>query len=1141
MKCTESGIRISATDLSNHLSCRHVTTLDLQVARGERSAPSWAAPDLAVIRERGQRHEEAYLDHLVLQKKMKIVNLVEIKDEKELIQLTRKLMEEGAEVIAQGALQREDWFGRPDVLLRVPKHSAKWHWSYEAADTKLARQTKAATILQLGLYSELLETVQGTEPEWMWVIPPGESFEGEAYRVAEYAAYFRYVKRQLVSAIQNGSMTHTYPEPVAHCEVCRWFRECDTKRRADDHLSLVAGIRRQQRNQLEEWDTDTMAKLAVLPIPLNQKPPHGSREAIERVREQARVQVQGRREDRLVHEALLPIEDGMGLCRLPKPCPDDLFLDLEGDPFVGESGLQYLFGFAFVESGQLRYEKRWALNREEERKAFEWLVDEIMRRRKANPRMHVYHFGAYEPAALKRLMGMYATREDEIDRMLRAGVMVDLHQTFKQSTRASVEEYSLKKIEAFYGFERETPLDRSRAAMRYVEHRLELGWGNEEFPEDTRETMEGYNSEDCFSAAKLHDWLEEQRRALIELGTEVQRFVDRDEEASEELDERQKRVAALVEKLTVSIPGNPQERDEDQQATWLLAQLLDWHRREKKAAYWEGYRLADLDDDDLLEERAGLAGLKFIERLEAQKVPVDRYQFPKQEIEVRCEKELYHKGEKFGTVVAVNMLLRTVDVKKTKKTAELHPPAVYVWERPYDVKQQAESLFRIGEWVAENGIDKRGRYRAGRDLLLRKPPRLEEKEKLEQQASETPEETSVRIVKVLGDSVFAIQGPPGSGKTHIGARMICELVRLGKKIGVTALSHKVIRNLLDKVVEAAKEKETKNVHCLHRDKDGEESEGVEVAKKSNEQALDALVSGKANVVGGTSWLWSPAGSYGAVDVLFIDEAGQMSLADVLAVSQAAKKLVLLGDPQQLEQPLQGTHPEGAEKSALEHLLNGRKTISEAMGFLLPQTWRLHPDICKFTSSVFYENKLHSHPITASRVLDGHPWLSGAGLWFVPVQHEGNRSSSPEEVEVVSRIVCGLLKPGVQWFSNKGPIRKLKEEDVLIVAPYNAQVADLAASLPKMRIGTVDKFQGQEAPIVIYSLTTSSPEEAPRGMEFLYSLNRLNVATSRAMSTVILVASPLLFEPECRTPRHMQLASAFCRFAEMAHLPTSPSQ
>jgi uncharacterized protein len=350
---------------------------------------------------------------------------------------------------------------------------------------------------------------------------------------------------------------------------------------------------------------------------------------------------------------------------------------------------------------------------------------------------------------------------------------------------------------------------------------------------------------------------------------------------------------------------------------------------------------------------------------------------------------------------------------------------------------------------------------------------------------------------------------------------------------VSALSHKVIRKLLDDVVEAAQELDLHSVRCTQVDKNGEASDGVAIVKDGKE-AWDALQSGIANVVGGTSWVWSPEKAFDLVDVMFIDEAGQMSLADVLAVSQAAKRLVLLGDPQQLERPTKGSHPDGAEKSALEHLLNGRKTIAADMGFLLPESWRLHPKICAFTSECFYDEKLGSHAFARSRVIEGHPWVRGAGLWFVPVEHEGSRNSSAEEVEVVARIVEGLVKPEVQWLRGAGNPRRLKEdEDILIVAPYNAQVSDLLVRLPRVRIGTVDKFQGQEAPVVIYSLATSSPEEAPRGMEFLYSLNRLNVATSRAMTAVIVVGSPRLFEPECRTPRQMQLANGLCAYREMA--------
>src|SRR6185437_11993423 len=246
--------------------------------------------------------------------------------------------------------------------------------------------------------------------------------------------------------------------------------------------------------------------------------------------------------------------------------------------------------------------------------------------------------------------------------------------------------------------------------------------------------------------------------------------------------------------------------------------------------------------------------------------------------------------------------------------------------------------------------------------------------------------------------------------------------------------------------------------------------------------------------------------------LIVDEAGQMALANVLAVAQSAKSVVLLGDPQQLEQPLRGSHPDGAELSALEHFLNGAKTIPPERGLFLERTWRLHPELCRFTSEVFYENRLASREGLQLQKIEGHPWLSNSHLWWVPVQHSGNQSAAEEEVEAVASLVKSLLGAGVTWTDDEGARRPLELTDILIVAPYNAQVFDLRESIPGGAIGTVDKFQGQQAPVVIYSLATSSPEDAPRGMEFLYSLNRLNVATSRAQTMVSSSQVPGFWSP-----------------------------
>jgi uncharacterized protein len=259
----------------------------------------------------------------------------------------------------------------------------------------------------------------------------------------------------------------------------------------------------------------------------------------------------------------------------------------------------------------------------------------------------------------------------------------------------------------------------------------------------------------------------------------------------------------------------------------------------------------------------------------------------------------------------------------------------------------------------------------------------------------------------------------------------------------------------------------------------------------------------------------------------------MSLANVLACAAAARNLVLLGDPQQLEQPQQAAHPEGSEVSALEHLLEGHETMPAERGLFLGESWRLHPSICSYTSELFYEGKLKAHASLAAQKISGATPFAGKGLFYVPVEHEGNQSSSPEEAGQVARIVRGLITPGVAWTNREGLTSPISLNDVLIVTPYNAQITEIAARLPGARIGTVDKFQGQEAPIVIYSTATSTPEEAPHGMGFLFNRHRLNVATSRARCVVILVGNPRLFEPECRTPEQMRMANAFCRYLELA--------
>jgi uncharacterized protein len=1126
MKKVGDSFALSATDLVGYLHCHHLMVLDRAVAEGALAKPKVWDPLLQILSERGAAHEQGYIEHLT-KAGLDVTRIDGIEVTNEAAAETLAAMRRGVPVIAQGALLDHGWNGRADILRRVEVPSAWGSWSYEAIDAKLARETKAGAILQLCLYSELLAAAQKLAPESMYVVAPWSDFVPQQYRFADYAAYFRKVKRALQTAMASPGADNTYPDPIDHCEICRWREVCDKRRRDDDHLCLVAGISKLQINELKAHGIATVQSLAGMP--LEWKPDRGSGDSYVRVREQARIVVEARAAGVGKFE-LLPVEAGFGLTRLPEPSDGDIFLDLEGDPFVGEHGLEYLFGYAFKDAHRaLVYEASWALSRTEEKRAFETFVDFVMARWAQFPGLHIYHYAPYEPAALKRLMGRYATREEEIDRMLRAGLFVDLYQVVRHGLRASVESYSIKRLEPFYQFERAMPLADANVALANLQANLELG-DVLSVSDEIKAKVRAYNEDDCRSALALRDWLELQRSKLIADGADVPRPKHGDGAPNERITDWLIKINALIGRLTADVPADPVERDEEQQARWILANVLDWHRREEKAVWWEYFRLADLSAEELLEERAGLSSLVFVGAVGGTaKAPIHRYHFPPQETEIRGGEELRNVGgAKLGRVEAISFLDNSVEIKKRQDTAGLHPQAAFA-HTYVDTKVMAEALLRIGEYVADDGLCGDGPYQAARDLLLRQSPRIGS-EPLHR-AGETTVEAAVRLCAHLAGGILPIQGPPGAGKTFTGARMICELVRRGWKVGITANSHKVIRNLIDATIKAADELGI-DLQCCQKADEVEAPQHRLSFAKSNDELFAALRT-SASVGGGTAWLWSRPDAFETVDVLFVDEAAQMSLANVLAVSQAAKTVVLIGDPQQLDQPTQGSHPDGTDVSALDHILGGEQTIARDKGLFLEETWRLHPAICAYTSELFYDGKLRSRGGLEQQVIKGAGPVNGSGLYFLPVAHSGNQNCSPEEAQEAGKLVKAIIAGNATWVDREGNEKPITLNDILIITPYNAQVFEIEQCLPGARAGTVDKFQGQEAAIAIYSTATSSHADAPRGMEFFYSLNRLNVATSRAKCVSILISSPQIFEAECRTPRQIQLANAFCRFFELA--------
>jgi predicted RecB family nuclease len=1045
MKNTRDIYELTASDLVGYLNCRHLAALERKVAEGTLKKPYTEDSLLKILWERGLIHERSYVEHLT-KAGLEVVRIEGIEVTSAAAAETVAAMKKGVQVIVQGALAHGGWVGRADILRRVELPSALGGWSYEAVDTKLARETKAGAVLQLCLYSDLIKEVQGLPPEYMSVVVPWSDFEPQQYRFTDYAAYFRRVRWELLQSLSKAEAEPTYPDPNEHCEICGWRAACERRRRADDHVCLVAGISKLQINELTDSGFPTMKTLATMPLPLDWKPERGSAEAYSRVRKQARIQVEAREAGELRFE-LLAVEPGFGLTRLPEPSDGDIFLDLEGDPFSGEHGLEYLFGYVSSDGrGALTYRHTWGLSRADEKLGFQGFLDFVMARWAEFPGMHIYHYAPYEPAALKRLMGRYATREEELDRILRAKLFVDLYHIVRHGIRAGVESYSIKRLEPFYAFDRDTALADANDALAVLQANIELD-DVSSISEETKATVLGYNEDDCRSAAALRGWLESLRRQIFDSGTPVPRPEPGDSAANEKITDWLTRVNAVITKLTTDISDDPADRTPEQQARWILANVIDWHRREDKAVWWEYFRLADLSAQELLDEQAGLSGLSFVGEVGGTvRAPVHRYRFPPQDTEIRGGEDLHNVGgARFGAVEAISFVNATIDVKKRRDTAGVHPEAVFAHSY-VDPKVMAESLLRIGTYVAEHGLVGDGPYLAAGDLLLREMPRVGGQPL--HRPGETAVGAAVRLCGALSGGILPIQGPPGAGKTYTGAQMICELVRRGKTVGITANSHKVIRNLIEAAIEAA-EKQGLNLHCCQKPAEMEDAQPHLSFARSNKELFDAL--GTTAMVGaGTAWLWAKPEAFETVDVLFVDEAAQMSLANVLAVSQAAKTVVLIGDPQQLDQPMQGSHPEGTDVSALNHILSGEQTISPDKGLFLEQTWRLHPDICAFTSELFYDGKLVSREGLDQQLINAAGPICGSGLRYLPVIHQGNQNCSPEEADAVSALVERILESNATWVDLEGRQKPVGLDDIIIITPYNAQVFEIQQQLPGAR-------------------------------------------------------------------------------------------
>ncbi len=1084
MRALNGELLFSASDLMRFMGCRHAATLDLARLRGEGPEPRADSEDAELLQKQGDAHEAAHLARLKAEGRQ----VVEIArgDLAENAEATRAALAQGAEVVFQGALLSGRWGGWSDFLERVDKPSALGPFSYEVADTKLKRRAHPKHVLQLVLYSDLLAKVQGVMPEYAHV-ELGDGTRATLW-LADYAHYARAARERLEAFVAAPEPTR--PVPCADCALCRWADHCASVWEAEDSLFNVANITRGQVKKLEAAGIATMAALAA-----HEGGVRGMAQGtLDRLRVQARLQ-HARKTGEPAFE-LRPPEPGKGFDLLPEPRPGDLFYDIEGDPHY-EGGLEYLHG---VWDGEA-FHAFWAHDHAAEAQALADLLAFFRARLARYPDARIYHYAPYEITALRRLTAKYGIGEAFLDRLLRERRFVDLYAVVRGSLIASEPNYSIKSMEAFYGLTREGEVKTAGGSVVAYERWRETG------EQAILDEIEEYNRIDCVSTEKLRDWLVSIRPE----GPWPALAADAGEKEAEEDEE----VGALRAQLAAS--GLPEDRQQ------ILFNLGLFHKREAKPAWWAIFDSLGKDEDELIDDLNTLGGLEAIGPAEPVKQSMRRaYRFPPQETKLRAgQRPNVPDEEGFASVAleafdaTAGRLVLKVGAARAHVLADrltLHPPS------PINTGVIAEALSD----VIDDQCGPRS-YRAVDDLLSRRAPRLTGRSGNILQG-EDPVAGTIAAVQAMDETVLPIQGPPGTGKTYVTARAILTLARGGARVGVTSNSHEAVRNVLMGCLAALEDEDLPItldlIHKVSSDDDSYPDDCPISRTTSNEVAAAG-----GHVVGGTAWFFAREENLQAFDWLFVDEAGQVGLANMAAMGRAARNIVLVGDPRQLPQVVQGAHPEPANLSCLEWMLGEHATVPADRGIFLPTSRRMHPALCGFISDQVYEGRLESHPDTAQQAVTGTSWPE-AGAFMVPVAHEGNAQVAQEEVAAIKAAVRALLKG--KWRDQSGAMRPMRASDIIVVAPYNAQVNALRNALhASIRVGTVDKFQGQEAPVCLVSMTASSAEDIPRGLEFLYSTNRLNVAISRAKALTLLFASPRLREAKCETIEQMRLVNVVC--------------
>jgi uncharacterized protein len=563
----------------------------------------------------------------------------------------------------------------------------------------------------------------------------------------------------------------------------------------------------------------------------------------------------------------------------------------------------------------------------------------------------------------------------------------------------------------------------------------------------------------------------------------------------------------------------------------LVGQLLEFHRRENKPAWWAMFHRQELPEEDLIDDAECIGAL----RRDVGNAPysvkrstVHSFCFPPQDFKIRLGDRPKRAAtlDDAGEVVLLDEEAGRISLKIGNKAEPYENAFSLIPSGPLDADILRDAVYRYADAVIAGSGD----YAAVSSILKRERPRVSgiaAGEAIVPPDSADVVAGALSAITRLDNSHMLVQGPPGTGKTFLSAHSIVELLSRGRRVGVASNSHKAINNLLLEIERQALERRIQFRGAKKCSDDDHRLNGSLIADLFDNAAVSA---GNYDLIAGTVWMFARPEFDQSLDTLFIDEAGQVSLANVVAMGVSARNVVLVGDQMQLGQPIQGAHPGDSGQSALEFVLGDMATVPPDRGIFLPVTRRMHPDVCRFISDAVYDGRLNAEDRNATQaiVLSGgaDPALRASGICWVPVVHEDCSQKSEKEATRIATLYQSLL--GQRWSNRDGVTEAIGVQDILVVSPYNMQVNLLKSVLPAgARVGTVDKFQGQEAAVVLVSMTASTAEDVSRGLEFLYSRNRLNVAISRARCLAVVVASPRLLEAPCNTIEQMKLVNTLC--------------